>query len=61
MASHTIFPNAEVFRYFILFEKLDLLKGVIYFLIFEPLLFSEEFGLFLVIESDPLTADGHIL
>ena len=61
MSSHSILPNSEILRQLILFEEVNFLQSIVSLFINTPLFSSHELCFFIVIQSNALAANGHIL
>lgn len=61
MSFHLVLPNHEVLADFVLTEEIYFLQFVVGFLVLKPFLTSQELCLLIMIESDTLTTDCHVL
>ena len=59
--AHLVLPDPEVLAEFVLLEEVDALQGVVALLVCQPLLLRQELRLLVVVESNALAADGHVL
>ena len=60
MSSHLVLPNSKILTQFVLLEEIDALQLVVSLLVDQPLFASQKLSLFIVVECDPLWADGHV-
>ena len=61
VSSHSILPDTEILAQFVLLEEIYFLQSIIALLVDKPLIFGHKLSLFVMVESNSLTTDRHVL